>query len=210
MVNVRRTECRSCGRLLSPVAEPVILCGRPFLVGPTVCAACAEAAQTKEQPKERSRWERLCPELYRYTDLARLEDDLRRQSYDEQWIQDVLRWQYGSQGLLLVGPTGVGKSRLMWLLLRRLLDKEHHTALFLNAVRFRAGLQTAAREGTTEEFVRRLVRPDVLFWDDLGQMHLTGAASEMLLHLAAERDCTGRPIPATTQKDGREKEPQFQ
>jgi DNA replication protein DnaC len=210
MVNVRRTECRSCGRPLGPVAEPLILCGRPFLIGPTVCAACTEAAQTKEQPKGRSRWERICPELYRYTDLARLEDDLLRQSYDEQWIQDVLRWQYGSQGLLLVGPTGVGKSRLMWLLLRRLLDEEHRTALFLNAVRFRTGLQTAARDSTTEEFVRRLVRPDVLFWDDLGQMHLTGAASEMLLHLVEERVCTGRPILATTQYAGRGTGAQFE
>jgi hypothetical protein len=99
---------------------------------------------------------------------------------------------------------------LMWLLLHRLLDEEHRTALFLNAVRFRTGLQTAARDSTTEEFVRRLVRPDVLFWDDLGQMHLTGAASEMLLHLLEERVCTGGPILATTQYAGREMDAQFE
>jgi hypothetical protein len=68
----------------------VILCGRPFFIGPTVCAACAEAAQTKAQPKERSRWERLCPELYQHSDIARLEGDLRRQGYDERWTRDVL------------------------------------------------------------------------------------------------------------------------
>jgi DNA replication protein DnaC len=94
--------------------------------------------------------------------------------------------------------------------LRRLLDDEHRTAVFLNAVRFRTGLQIAARDGTTEEFVRRLVRTDVLFWDDLGQMHLTGAASEMLLHLVEERVCTGRPILATTQYAGKGMDAQFE
>jgi len=98
----------------------------------------------------------------------------------------------------------------MWLLLRRLLDEEHRSALFLNAVRFRTSMQTAARDGTTEEFVRRLVRTDVLFWDDLGQMHLTGAASEMLLHLVEERVCSGRPILATTQYAGKGMDAQFE
>src|ERR1700747_1898482 len=103
MVNIKPTECRSCGSPLSPVAEPVILCGRPFLIGPTVCTACAEAAQTKEQPKERSRWERICPELYRYTDLARLEGELRRQSYDEQWDTGCVGVAVRIAGPLLVG-----------------------------------------------------------------------------------------------------------
>jgi IstB-like ATP binding protein len=210
MVNIKQTTCRSCGRELGPVAEPVILCGRPFFIGPTVCDACAEAAQSKAQRKGQSRWERLCPELYRYTDIARLEGDLRCQGYDERWTHDVLEWQYGSQGLLLTGPSGVGKSRIMWFLLRRLLDKENRTAVFLKAVSFRVSLQTAARDGTPEEFVRRLVRTDVLFWDDLGQMHLTGAASEMLLHLLEERVCTGRPILATTQYAGRSMDAQFE
>jgi DNA replication protein DnaC len=57
--------------------------------------------------------------------------------------------------------------------------------------------------------VRRLVRADVLYWDDLGQMHLTGAASEMLLHVVEERTCGEMPILTTTQYSGEELDIQF-
>ena len=178
------------------------------MVRATVCAVCYVKAE--EQPKKQSAWERLCPELYQRTDIVRLEDELRQRGYDARWPQDLLGWRYGSQGLVLSGPTGIGKSRLMWMLLRRLLDQEHRAAVFLNAVRFRTGLQATARDGATEEFVRRLVRAEVLYWDDLGQMHLTGPASEMLLHLVEERTCAGMPILATTQYSDEGMDAQFE
>jgi hypothetical protein len=159
MVSAKTSVCCSSGRTL-PDPEPVILFGRKFVVRPTVCGACCIKAEM--QPKKQSdAWERLCPELHQRTDIVRLEDELRQRGYDTRWPQDVLGWQYGSEGLVLNGPTGIGKSRLMWTLLRRLLDQEHRAAVFLNAVRFRTGLQAAARDGTTEEFVHRLVRGDV-------------------------------------------------
>jgi len=210
MVTVKAAACRSCGKQITPVAKPVMVCGRPFAIGPTVCTACAEGAETDERTRELSRWQRMCPALYRHTEIGRLQDDLLHQGYDSRWMHEVLAWQYGSRGIVISGPTGVGKSRLMWLLLRRLLDEENRTAVFLNAVRFRTGVQAAGRDGTSEEFVRRLVRTQVLYWDDLGQMHLTGAASEMLLHLLEERICAGRPILATTQYSGKGMDAQFE
>ena len=98
----------------------------------------------------------------------------------------------------------------MCLLLRRLLDPEHRTGVVLNAVTFRSGLQSAACQGATEVFVRRLVHSDIVYWDDLGQMHLTGPSSEMLLHIIEERACVGRPILATTQYSGEELDVQFE
>jgi hypothetical protein len=187
--------CRDCGRPL-PGSKPITLCGRTFQFGPTICVGCADACQ---KPAEPSQWEQICPLEYQRTDLARLEIDLQRRGYDKTWMEPVLAWQYGAHGLLVAGSTGVGKSRIMWILLRRLLDSEHRKVVWLNAVRFRSGLQTAARDGATEYFVRRLVRTDVLYWDDLGQTHLTGAASEMLLHVIEQRTASGTPILATTQ-----------
>jgi DNA replication protein DnaC len=187
----------------------MVVCGQIFTFRPTVCDACAAAGEADAQPKQASRWERLCPKLYQCTNVGRLKEDLRRKACETRWIQEVLDWQHGSRGLVLSGPTGVGKSRVIRQLLRRLLDEEHRTGVVLNAVMFRSGLQSAACESATEEFVRHLVRAEVLYFDDLGQMQLTGAASETLLHVVEERTCGEMPILTTTQYSGEELDIQF-
>jgi IstB-like ATP binding protein len=198
--------CRCCGQPLRD-REPMIVFGRTFKIRPTVCARCGEDSQKPAQP---TRWERICPDEYQRTDVTRLEDQLGRHGYDTTWIRSALAWQYGVRGLLVAGPTGAGKSRAIWMLLRRLLDQEQRSFAWLNAVRFRSGLQAAARDGATESFVQRLAGVQVLYWDDLGQTHLTGAASEMLLHLIEGRTAGGRPMLATTQYSAEGLEFQFE
>jgi DNA replication protein DnaC len=124
-------------------------------------------------------------------------------------VSDVLSWQYGPQGLLVVGNTGTGKTWVMWQLLRRLLE-EGLSAVVLNAVTLRSGLVNAAREGDTEIYVRRLAGAEVLYWDDFGQTHLSEAASEMLLHLVEQRTSHERPLLLTSQYSGGALESQFQ
>jgi hypothetical protein len=207
MVNLSTSTCSNCGEAL-PASKPITLLGRTFVLRSRMCAQCV--AKAEAEPTKKSAWERLCPRLYQQTDIARLESEVRQLGYDASWPRAVLAWQYGPQGLIINGPTGVGKSRVMWLLLRRLLDHEDRTAVLLNAVRFRTAVQAAGRDYATEEFVRRIVRADILFWDDLGQMHLTGAASEMLLHIVEERTCAEMPILATTQYSGEGLDSQFE
>ena len=59
-------------------------------------------------------------------------------------------------------------------------------------------------------YIRLLLRTDLLYWDDLGQMHLTGSASEMLLHVVEERSNSEMPILATTQYSGEGIDAQFE
>jgi hypothetical protein len=205
-VSAKAQTCRCCGQPL-PDLEPLILFGRTFKIKPTVCGRCGEESK---EPAEPTRWERICPDEYQRTDVNRLENELGHRGYDTTWIRSALVWQYGPRGLLVAGPTGAGKSRAMWMLLRRLLDQEHRSFAWLNAVRFRSGLQAAARDGATESFVQRLAGVQVLYWDDLGQTHLTGAASEMLLHIVEERTAGRRPILATTQYSAEQLEFQFE
>ena len=199
-------NCRVCGQPL-PDQEPMILFGRTFKIRPTVCARCEEDSK---EPTEPTRWERICPDEYQRSDVTRLEHELGHRGYDTTWIRSALAWQQGPRGLLVAGPTGAGKSRAMWMLLRRLLDQEQRSFAWLNAVRFRSGLQAAARDGATDCFTQRLAGVQVLYWDDLGQTHLTGAASEMLLHIVEERTARGRPILATTQYSAEQLESQFE
>jgi DNA replication protein DnaC len=121
----------------------------------------------------------------------------------------VLSWQYGSQGLLVVGKTGTGKTWVMWQLMRRLL-KEQRSVVALDAVTYRSGMADAAREGETEIYVRRLAGAEVLYWDDFGQTHLSEAASEMLLHVVEQRVSHERPLLLTSQYSGGALESQFQ
>jgi len=127
----------------------------------------------------------------------------------KRWVSDVLSWQYAPQGLLLVGKTGTGKTWVMWQLLRRLLE-QGRSVVVLDAVTYRSSVANAAREGETEIYVGRLSSADVLYWDDFGQTHLSGAASEMRLHLVEQRTSHERPVLLTSQYGGGALESQFQ
>jgi hypothetical protein len=194
--------CRCCGTPITSTIVPVTIGGRSIVLRATVCDACADAA--KLQPSSggrRSQWERLCPPRY--------QRDLPDEFLVRSWVYGVLRWQYGPHGLLVVGETGTGKTWVMWWLLRRLLE-ERYSVVTLDAVTYRSGLTTAARQGDAADYARRLVLVDVLYWDDFGQTHLSGAASEMLLHVVEQRTSHERPLLLTSQYSGCALESQFE
>lgn len=197
------SHCEDCRQECA--ARTITVCDRTFVFRPRLCDACAEKRQADEGQKESSRWERLCPALYRNTEVCRVSEELYAKSYDERWTQEVFGWEYGPVGLVVSGPTGTGKSRLVWVLLRRLLDDEKRTGIALDGMTFRSALQLARNHGT-EEYVRRLVRCAVLYWDDLGGMHLTANEGEVLLHVVEQRCAAQKPILATTQYAGPELE----
>lgn len=197
-------RCSSCGVPVAVTTHPVTIGDRTIVFRRRVCAACDAAAVTSESsstPPAKSEWQRLCPPLY--------QRDLPVQLRTRTWVSDALSWQFGSQGLLVVGSTGTGKTWVMWHLLRRLLDEER-SVVILDAVTYRSGLANAAREGETEEYVRRLTYAELLYWDDFGQTHLSEAASEMLLHVVERRTSRERPLLLTSQYSGGALESQFQ
>jgi DNA polymerase III delta prime subunit len=153
----------------------------------------AEAAQERRRQRE-NRWQWLCPPLYRETDPARLPPVP---------LAEVMAWQYGPQGLLLIGPTGAGKTRAAYLLLRRLLDEdESRRIIAFGCLDFGHEAARRFREATGETWVAGVARADVVFFDDFGKEPLTERVEAELFGLIEYRTAHHLPILATSNLTG--------
>ena len=107
-------------------------------------------------------------------------------------------------GLLVSGPTGSGKSRSVYLLLKRLMEEHGILARIEPCIAFRHRIAAAARKDgdERERLVRQLSTAAILYLDDLGQMVNTDSAAEALLEIVERRTMAELPIVATTQFTG--------
>ncbi len=134
-----------------------------------------EYARRAVREARAERWRNLCPPAYQDTDFgdARLAHNLVQ-------LRRVLGWQYGPRGLLLAGPTGAGKTRALWALLRRLACEEGRDWSLWNAQDLAAEITSNVRFGSDEaaRFIECLAKVPVLVIDDLGQEATTEAQGE--------------------------------
>jgi DNA replication protein DnaC len=137
----------------------------------------------------REQWKGICPPLYRDTDPMRL---------PEVPLQTVLAWRYGSQGLLVHGDTGRGKTRAVFQLLRRLHFDEGRKIIRFGANDFGAECSKRFFDGDGSAWIAGLVKADVLFLDDLGKDRFTDRVESALFGLVEGRMSNLRPIIVTT------------
>ena len=185
MASIRRREASTP----DPVDCPY--CGRRWDgdVEGRVCPACRKQVAAKELE---AAWKRLCPPDYRKTDPARLNQDA---------LARVMAWEYGPRGLLLVGPTDQGKTRTMYLLLRRLLEQGLRVEAF-EPLGFGHACQRHFTRGTGPDWFDGLVAADVVFFDDLGKEPMTPRVEAELYGVVERRAARERPILATTNMTG--------
>lgn len=145
------------------------------------------------------RWRKLCPPAYLETNFAD-----PRLAHNAPQLAKVLGWQYGPRGLLLAGPTGAGKTRSLWSLLRRLACDEGREFGFWNAQDLAAEITANVRFGVDEAraFIGCLARVPVLALDDLGQESPTAAQEDRvrawLFRLFDRRVELGLPLLVST------------
>jgi len=195
--NTVQATCPDCGKR-HPIAKIVLPHG--CIVEKAFCPECdtkrkrqeREALRCQKQQRLEAVWQSVCPPLYRMTDPARLPQDK---------LADVLSWEYGAKGLLLIGPTGGGKTRAGYLLLRRLLEEGRRIRAF-DCVAFGHEVGRQFRGGTGEDFTDALAKAEIVFLDDVGKIPFTERAEAELFALIERRTANLLPIIATLNMTG--------
>lgn len=121
---------------------------------------------------------------------ASIEDlDLRRpRGLDRAVVLSLAdaQWVRAHQNVLIIGPTGVGKTYLACALAQAAL-RRGHTALYLRAPRLLGDLALARADGRLPKVLAAWARVDVLVIDDLALQPLTAVQASDLLEVVEDR-----------------------
>lgn len=189
-------QCRECGMEWKFEFSPYLA----TLVH--VCPTCSQIHADEEVRQLIARsaairteaWKAICPPDFLNIEPHRLPKPSK--------LQIVLKWQFGPKGLLLHGPTGSGKSRCAWHLLKR----EHATGRSVRAIDHSVGLEYGAlfaqSAADADRWRERLVCVDILFMDDVFKAKLTDSLESALFTIVSARTERQRPIIVTTNDSG--------
>lgn len=124
----------------------------------------------------------------------------------ERELKEAMMWRHQARGLLLLGETGLGKSRVMWQLLRRVIveDKPERGVMWFDAVGF--GHEIVRRFNSEDhnisQWLDSVATAPIVFFDDLGKLKLTERAEVELFGVIERRCANELPILATTNDTG--------
>jgi DNA replication protein DnaC len=104
-----------------------------------------------------------------------------------------LNWLKQHQHLLLIGPTGIGKSYIACALAKAAIDGKR-SVRYLRLPRLGEELATLQAQGRTSYWLKTLSRIDVLVLDDFGLVPMSDTQQPLLLELLDDREQRGSVI----------------
>lgn len=151
-------------------------------------------AVANSQIIDASGWEKICPLEFQHTEAHRLPSPTK--------LQKVLAWKYGAKGLILHGPTGAGKSRCLYELLKREFKTGRSVAVMDHATAFRYADAYEHGPGAVNAWIEHRSKVNILAFDDLFKAKLTESFEQVVFTITASRTERGKPILMTTQDVG--------
>ena len=104
-----------------------------------------------------------------------------------------LNWLRQHQHLLLIGPTGIGKSYIACALAKAIIDRKQ-SVRYLRLPRLGEELATLEAQGRISHWLKALSRVDVLVLDDFGLVPMCATHQPLLLELLDDREQRGSVI----------------
>lgn len=151
-----------------------------------------KAQERKEEIAEANdrsqHWTKLCPPEFAKA-LDWKNPRCKKQNYDK-----VFPWRGDGKGLLIVGETGLCKTRFVFKMLGR-----HHvsgkTISMMSHARFRTKITTLSQSDPTGlvRFVGDILKADIWFLDDLGNGRFTPASEEAFEAILNQRTEQNKP-----------------
>lgn len=145
-------------------------------------------------------WAGICPAIYQATDPSRIPDQA---AYAE-----AMTWKYGPKGMVLHGPTGFGKTRIAYQVVRREFDASRMVFAFTHSEFASKVIKLMDGRHSLDKWVDVLCHADLLFIDDLGKSRFTDYADrgkhseEVLFSIFETRTAINLPTIFTTNLAG--------
>lgn len=115
----------------------------------------------------------------------------------EPWIEEVCAGPEAG-GLLIAGPTGVGKTRLMWAIYSEMSSRQGPRMEVVKLVRLLSRLRPSG--DADEETINKLCQVPLLAIDDIGAHKPSEWVNERLYEIVDTRYDNTKPIIATTNR----------
>lgn len=143
-------------------------------------------------------FKQLCPPLYQDTERHRL---------PQVALHAALEWKPGPQGMVLVGKSRAGKSRIMWLVIEKYMrdfvpteTKKQARIYCFDSVSFGHELARQYRNDKGEDWIKDVSNSDLVFFDDFGKEKYTERVEAEVFGIIEHRMAWLKPILATTEQ----------
>ena len=144
-------------------------------------------------------YERICPPAFQQTDISKLPPSAK-------W-KEVKSWEYGEKGLVVHGDSRTGKTRCLWLLLKKLIIEEGRRVSYFAAEDLAIEIAESFRDSHAighHNLMADFRSVPVLVIDDLGKEVMTPRVESSLFKIIRSRGDHLKPTIITTNYSGEE------